>query len=183
VRVSEELLNTGKNLDSKRTLNVRGRDEVSWIFRDMQLPANVLLHMEPEDLDAISGAGSPTRRVAELFRRAEGRVVGRGVVRTVARQKDYMKRIRQNGGARDHLTPEGYLVLGGHLLDQRATAIALGLPEPSYGEFVSVRVTRVERGTDRRTAFDARGVAWARTGEGDRVGPADFAFSVGDKAN
>lgn len=181
VRVSEEILNPGKNLDSKRTLNRTGRHAIHWLFRNEALPENILLHMSTEDLGAIFANRGGAQRVAELFRRAEGRIVGRGVVRTVGRQLDYMKRIRINGGARDYLTPQGYLVLAGHIVEHRQVAQHLGLPVPAGGEFVSTRITPATDGGV-GTVIDANGKAWRRASTTDTATPADFAFSSKDTA-
>jgi hypothetical protein len=174
VRVAEDRLNIGKNLDSKRTLNKHGRESITWVFTDHVLPENVLLHMSEDDLVAVLGAGSAKSQVAELFRRMEGRIVGRGVVRTVGKQHDYMKRIRANGGARDLLSPEGYLVLAGHKPNQRSVASDLGLPEPHPGEFVSVRIKQAEAGFAGPVTIDGRGKAWKQAGAEDERRAVDY---------
>jgi hypothetical protein len=51
-----------------------------------------------------------------------------------------MKRVRENGGARTALRPEGYLILGGDYDVQRVTAVELGCEVPQPGELVSVKV-------------------------------------------
>jgi hypothetical protein len=63
------------------------------------------------------------------------------VVRTVAQQKDYMKRVRGNGGARSDLKDAGILIIGDYD-SHRAVAQQLGLLPPREGEFVSVRVAK-----------------------------------------
>jgi hypothetical protein len=71
--------------------------------------------------------------------------VSRTVVATVARQDDYMKRVRGGGGARDQLRAEGIVIFGDYAGDQ-VLASALGLPRPGPGEFVSARlVPRIRR--------------------------------------
>ena len=67
--------------------------------------------------------------------------VSRTVVATVARQDDYMKRVRDGGGARDQLRAEGIVIFGDYAGDQ-VLASALGLPRPGAGEFVSARLAR-----------------------------------------
>jgi hypothetical protein len=79
--------------------------------------------------------------VNELFRRALGRRISRAVVATVARQDDPMKRVRENGGARDQLRGEGIVIFGDYAAHQ-VLASALGLPSPGPGEFVSARLAR-----------------------------------------
>jgi hypothetical protein len=82
--------------------------------------------------------------VNELFRRAQRMKVSRTVVATVAMQDDYMKRVRDGGGARDQLRAEGIVIFGDYAGDQ-VLAAALGLPRPGPGEFVSARLARRSR--------------------------------------
>ena len=86
------------------------------------------------------GARSGQARVNELLRRATNRRLTRSIIATVAQQDDFMKRVRENGGARTALRPEGYLILGGDYTEQRTTAEALGCEVPQPGELVSVKV-------------------------------------------
>ncbi|GLW45357.1 hypothetical protein Stsp02_10190 [Streptomyces sp. NBRC 14336] len=142
-RVKREWLNQGSNRDAKLTVNsAHRRDKIQWLWRDAELPENVLLHMNPADRAAVFAPSSGQQRVNELFRRAQKRRIGRNVVRTVAQQKDYMKRVRGNGGARSALRPEGILIMGDYD-SHRAVAERLGLLPPREGEFVSVRVARM----------------------------------------
>jgi hypothetical protein len=85
------------------------------------------------------GLNSGQKRVNELFRSALGRVIGRAVIATVARQDDYMKRVRANGGARSALQPEGIVILGQYS-SHAGVARALVVPVPEKGESVSVRL-------------------------------------------
>jgi hypothetical protein len=97
--------------------------------------------MDPSDRAAVFAPQSGQQRLNELFRRAQKRRISRNVVRTVAQQKDYMKRVRGNGGSRSALKPEGILIMGDYD-SHRAVAEQLGLLPPHEGEFVSVRVAR-----------------------------------------
>lgn len=141
VRASAEHLRTSRNRDGKTQLNPAGRDAVIWLQRPGALPPNALLAAQPDDVAAIFALGSGQRRVNELFRRLEGRRIGRNTIATVAQQDDYMKRVRSNGGARSALRHEGMLLLSGDYLAQRAIAGQLGLDAPRRGEIVSVFVT------------------------------------------
>ncbi|MFB8270285.1 NaeI family type II restriction endonuclease [Streptomyces sp. NPDC055955] len=138
-RVHDDWLNHGGNRDSKLTVKAEHRNKILWLWRDADLPENVLLHMDPTDRAAVFAPKSGQQRINELFRRAQQRRIGRNVVRTVAQQKDYMKRVRGNGGARSALRPEGILIMGDYD-SHRDVARNLGLAPPREGEFVSVRV-------------------------------------------
>lgn len=140
VRTRREWLNTGGNRDSKATLNELGRSAIRWIWRDADLPPNVLLQMPEEAVRKVMGEPSGSKRINQLFRLAQGRIVRRAIVATVAQQEDYMKRVRANGGARTALRKEGIIILGQY--DSHVQiARSLNLPIPGPGDSVSIRVT------------------------------------------
>jgi hypothetical protein len=139
VRAKPEYLNTGGNRDAKSTLNDAGRKAVTWLFKDAELPPNVLLQLDRKVVEKILASKSGQRRINELFRNTLGMRVGRAVVATVAQQDDYMKRVRGNGGARTALKSEGIIILGQYKA-HGSIAKALGVPIPLKGESVSVRV-------------------------------------------
>jgi hypothetical protein len=139
VRSRSEWLNTGGNRDLKATLNDQGRSAIRWVWRDAILPPNALLQMPVETVKKIMEKPSGSKRINELFRFAQGRIVRRAIVATVAQQEDYMKRVRANGGARTALRKEGIIILGQY--DSHAIiAEALNLPVPGPGDSVSTRV-------------------------------------------
>jgi hypothetical protein len=138
VRVLPEYRSEKTNRDKKSTLNSAGRGAVRWIWRNAQMPSNVLLQLPREVVDEIFESKFGTKRVDRLFRAAEGRLVHRNIVRTVAMQLDDQKRVRYNGGARSSLREEGYLILSGKY--HAHLAIELGLPVPNQLQYVSSRV-------------------------------------------
>lgn len=139
VHMTNEILNTGGNRDRKRTISAKGREQIQWAWLDEPYPNNVLLHLRPEIADFIMESRSGQARVNNLFRAVQNRIIPRGIIYTVAQQKDPMKRVRYNGGARSALLPEGILILGDY---SRHTRIAseLGLPLPKDGDTLAVRV-------------------------------------------
>ncbi|MFI6641563.1 NaeI family type II restriction endonuclease [Streptomyces sp. NPDC050504] len=167
LRIERRWLNAGSNRDAKLTVKAEHRDKILWLWRDAELPENVLLHLDDADRTAVFAPKAGQARLNELFRRAQGRRIGRNVVRTVAQQKDYMKRVRGNGGSRSALRPEGILIMGDYRAHQEI-ARSLGLPVPREGEFVSARVTEAGPG---RTAPQAviAGIPWALARPGDPV--------------
>jgi hypothetical protein len=172
VRASPEHLRAGANRDAKVGLNQAGRNAVRWLHRPGDLPPNVLLQVGEDDVAAIFKEGlSGQARVNELFRRVVRRRIGRNTVATVAQQDDFMKRVRENGGARTLLRPEGYVILGGDYALHRWVAEQLGIPVPGPGEMVSLRLTRAEE-VDVNTVAIA-GSLWRAAEDGERVsGPA-----------
>lgn len=139
LRILPEWLNKGNNRDLKLTVKAEHRNKILWLWHGAELPENVLLHMDETDRKAVFAHSSGQARLNELFRRAQQRRIGRNVVRTLAQQKDYMKRVRGNGGSRSSLQQEGILIMGDYDSHKRVAA-QLHLPVPMEGEFVSVRV-------------------------------------------
>lgn len=171
VRIRDEWLNTGNNRDLKLTIKAEHRDKIQWLWRDEDLPENVLLHMGAADRDAVFAASSGQRRLNELFRRVQKRRIGRNVVRTVAQQKDYMKRVRGNGGSRSALRAEGILIMGDYA-SHREIAGQLGLPLPGDGEFVSARVTLARPHHEDSPRVSLDGKQWVIAQPDDPVEPA-----------
>lgn len=143
VRASDHLLTASRgNRDHKRRLSATGRAGVTWIFRGHALPENALLRIPAPDVQKIFNCSRHgTKRVDMLFRLAQQRLISRTVVATVARQEDYMKRVRGNGGSRSSLRPEGIVIIGQYE-SHRRIAQALAIPVPGLGESVSVRLAR-----------------------------------------
>lgn len=175
VRMTEDRLRTGTNRDAKRTLNVRGKESVRWLWRDAgRLPVNVLLHMEPGKRERIMGAQArrgPRHGQARLFqlcRELHDQVITRATVETVGwGLDDPLKRMRSNGGAREALRKEGQLVLG-HQDNDPAVVAALGLPQPKKGQFVVTRVAPAEPGGT-APAAEIEGKFWRRAEPSDPV--------------
>ena len=140
-RVREKWLNRGSNRDAKLTVKSDHRDKILWLWKDEKLAEYILLHMNPSDRAAIYASQSGQQRVNELFRRVQRRRIGRNAVRTVAQQKDYMKRVRGNGGSRSALKSDGIIIMGDYA-SHRSVAEQLGIPVPGEGEFVSARLAR-----------------------------------------
>lgn len=142
VRASEANLRQSSNRDGKTGLNSVGRNAIRWLHFAADLPPNVLLQLQDDEVESIFGQRSGQQRVNQLFRVATNRRVSRNIVATVAQQDDYMKRVRANGGARSDLASEGIIIPGGDYAAHRQIAIQLGCEVPGPGEFVSVRVVQ-----------------------------------------
>lgn len=142
VRVQDKLLEPGlRNQDAPRALRPSAVvGAVEWLHQDAELPENLLVSIPGPDRAAILSRGSGTERLAELFRRVRNRPIPIATVRTVARQPEVARRIRD---ARRVLDAEGITVLG-HRPDDLAVAERLGVPAPGADEWVSVRVEGVD---------------------------------------
>jgi hypothetical protein len=131
------------NRDNKRKLTQEAIDDIFWLWGGIQsdLPTNVVLHLPGEQRGRILTGGSGQHRVNQLFREVTGRIINRNTVLTVAQQDDSPKRVRD---ARSQLKPEGFVVLG-HQDSHPEIATRLGLTVPIKGEWISVRLAKVDR--------------------------------------
>lgn len=156
IRVSPENLRLGVNRDKKGGLSQAGRGRIHWIHKDAPLPPNTLLQLPSGAVEKIMAPKSGQARVNELFRIATNRRIPRNVVATVAQQDDFMKRVRNNGGARSALRAEGYVILGGDYSAQTSIAHELGCAVPAPGELVSVRIGPVDYAAPNSVELDGR---------------------------
>lgn len=141
VRAEEACLRLSANKDKKRRLNDAGLDAVQWLAHQDVLAENLLLHLEDSVREAILDDDlSGQRRINQLFRLVQQRLVRREVVLTVAQQDDGPKRVRD---ARRHLRPEGIVILG-HQGNHPALARALGFEVPPKGSWISCRLGPVD---------------------------------------
>lgn len=166
LRINRQWLNGGNNRDLKLTIKAAHRDRILWLYREAELPKNILLHMSPIDRTAVFSHTSGQARVNELFRRAQGQQISRNVIRTVAQQKDYMKRVRGNGGARSALQRDGIIIMGDYE-SHRRIARSLGLPAPREGEFVSAQVRGLTDGESSKDSVPLDGKLWTLASPGD----------------
>jgi hypothetical protein len=130
-----DALSLGTNKDGKSSISKVGRDQIHWIAKDQPYPKNFWQDLNPELRKAITSPKSGSKRVEALFRLVQKTRISRTAVLAAARQKDAMKRLRKNGGARDSLARDGIALLSGHF---DGTLIeALGLPKCEKDEFIS----------------------------------------------
>jgi hypothetical protein len=164
IRISDGVLRPlGRQRDKKRRLNDIGRDRILWVVRGADLVRNTLVHIsDPEKLELIAYATRGQTAVNNLFRELTGVLVNRATVLTAAQQIDSAKRVRD---ARKRLRPEG-IVIFGHYKPHPEMAERLGLPKPTLGRFVSVRVAPWSAG-DEEPWIEVGGRRWRRAGAAD----------------
>jgi hypothetical protein len=166
VRATANKRRTGINRDAKSGLSRQGLSQVTWLRWGEPLPPNVLLGTPEQDLAAIFDSGlSGQKRVNEMFRRIQGKRIGRNTIATVAQQDDFMKRVRYNGGARSALQHEGVIIPGGDYLTHRQVALELGAQVPLAGEVVAMRVYPARDDEPNITLLEGRW--WRLAVEGD----------------
>lgn len=171
VRSDEDRLRTSRNQDQKRRLNEDGLSSMSWLANPGALAENLLLHLDDATRNSILDLSlSGQRRVTELFRQVQGRIVRREVVLTVAQQDDGPKRVRD---ARRALLPEGIIILG-HQQSHPRIAEDLGLEIPPKGSWLSCRVVQEAEGSGGRALIDGAFWRLARSGDRSEAGPANY---------
>jgi len=140
--IHPENLSLGTNQDKKKTISAAGRLHVHWLLENEPYPENFWQKIPAEMRKEIMGAKSPTKRVAALCRLFQNQPISRSHILALGHQKDGMKRLRKNGGARDALSKEGIAVLWGK--NDRELIKGFGLPRCSSDEFVSFKPTKPE---------------------------------------
>lgn len=156
VRASTENRRVGINRDQKGSLSQLGKSRVRWLFKDAPMQPNILLQLSEVEVNRIFKPKSGQARVNELFRVATNMRISRNIIATVAQQDDFMKRTRENGGARSALRKEGILILGGDYSAQTVIAESLGCVVPAPGELVSVRVGPVDFAVENSVQIDGK---------------------------
>ncbi|WP_291736010.1 NaeI family type II restriction endonuclease [Leisingera sp. F5] len=135
-----DYLTAGQNKDAKRSISAEGFRHILWLLKDQPYPANFWRTAEETAVDRIFAGRTGNERMAQLFRQIRGRPIPRDVVEAVAQQKDFMRRIRADGGTgtRDILAREQIVLLEGQKDAQLIKA--LELPPCPASAFVSCRI-------------------------------------------
>lgn len=138
----EEYLNK-PNRDGKRSVKSSSFEKIYWIFKERSLPESRYEGLNMLRFRELRGQAGGSRRAAQFFRENLGKVIHRSVLQGLLfDQKDYMKRVRGNGGARDILFKENAVILSGYY---HALLIKeFDLPCCNRDEFVSHNCTEVE---------------------------------------
>lgn len=130
-----ESLCPGKNRDGKRSISAEGRHHIYWMLEDQIYPENIWTGFDAALREKIVSYPPGTKRVDALFRFVQRKPISRAHVLAVAPQKDAMKRLRKNGGARDSLARDGIALLSGNY--DKDLIARLGLPLCKNDEFIS----------------------------------------------
>lgn len=151
----QDYLTGGENRDRKRGVSAVGFRHILWLLRDHPYPPNFWRHVDPAKVKRIFAGASGNDRMAALFREMPGTPISRDVVEAVARQKDFMRRIRADGGrgTRDRLAAEGILLLSAKHDGPLMRALKL----PRDADFISHRPrTDAERALARDAGWPIR---------------------------
>jgi len=141
--IRAENLNKGKNRDQKTTIRASELVNVHWLLKDVPYPPNFWLSLDSEVRRLIMTPRGGSERIAMLFRHHQGKPISRKLIEALGQQKDPLKRVRKNGGARDRLAREGIAILSGK---KHAALIAeWGLSFCGKDEFVSFKAENAEQ--------------------------------------
>lgn len=131
----EEYLNK-PNRDGKRSVKRSAFQDIHWLLRERRLPNSRFEGLDMARFRQLRDMAGGNRRAAQFFRENQDKVIHRTVLQALLfDQKDYMKRVRGNGGARDVLKKEGAVILSGYYHSRLIES--LGLPHCNPDEFVS----------------------------------------------
>lgn len=96
------------NRDQKRSLNEKGRARIVWLLESVEYSPSPWEGLDMARFRELRMVPGGTIRAAAFFEENIGRSISREVVQSLLHdQKDYMKRLRGNGGARDVLAAKG----------------------------------------------------------------------------
>ena len=132
-----ENLTAGANQDKKRSVSALGATHIHWIFADEPYPPSFWSQIGERKTHAIMRGRSGNDRVETLFREVQRRPIQRDIIQAVGQQKDSLKRLRKNGGARDKLAEEGIAILSRKYNAELIELLKLGPVE--LDEFVSIK--------------------------------------------
>jgi hypothetical protein len=130
-------LTPGLNQDKKASVSAAGFVNIHWLLVDEPYPESFWSALGETITHAIMRGRSGNERIESLFREVQGRPIHRDIVQAVAQQKDYMKRLRKNGGARDTLASEGIAILSGKYDDDLIRE--LRLPSAGPDQFIACK--------------------------------------------
>lgn len=127
-----------ENRDKKRSINEEGKRNILWLVRDEPYPASRWEGLDMARFRELRTVRGGKKRAAQFFRENVGRIVHRSIVQALLYdQRDYLKRVRGNGGARDDLKKEGIVILSGVYDAKEAKRLGITLRRD---EFVAVRL-------------------------------------------
>lgn len=135
---SPDVLSKATNQDKKHSLRATS-PAILWLCKNATMPKNFFESIEDKNIlkQITDPKANGTERVKRLFMLCTNQIIPRWAIESVAQQKDPMKRVRQNGGARNALSNMGVRVLNGAY--DKEELIALGFSQIKKDEWVSVR--------------------------------------------
>jgi hypothetical protein len=129
---------TKGNRDQKGSISAAGKANILWLIREVSWPRDRWAGIDMKRFRELRKVKGGSKRMAQFFRENLGRPIHRTVVQALLHdQKDFMKRVRGNGGARDMLKKEGVTVVSGAFGKKEHESSRLLQLQPD--EFISVK--------------------------------------------
>lgn len=138
LKTKMDYLTVGKNKDQKRSITAQGFTHIRWLVPGDPYPPNFWRSISEVERQYIFAARGGTARLVRLFESLVGTPIHRSVVEGVAQQKDYMKRLRSNGGARDELLRRGIRLFSGKY--DAAVIAKYKLPHCDNDSFIATKI-------------------------------------------
>ena len=138
LRITDDVLNPGKNRDGKRGVSAAGKEKIDWLAKG-PMPKNFMLDLPEELRNLIMSAPTGRGAIRALFENVTGKIIPRKVVEQVARQKDPMKRARE---VKAILAAEGLRVLCATYKADREEFVRNGFTAFQRDDWLSIRVTK-----------------------------------------
>lgn len=101
------------NRDAKRSVASGAFANIMWLIEAAPYPQSQWANIDMDRFREIKKIKGGTRRAVAFFSENLRKPIHRDVVQSLLLQHDYMKRLRQNGGARDVLRLQGIALLSG----------------------------------------------------------------------
>jgi len=132
----QDVLNPGGNQDQKTTIAAAHFINVMWMLYAHPYPRNFWEDVTASYRHELMKMKSGNTRVISFFKHYIGIPISRDVLLALAPQKDTLKRLRKNGGARDKLSAAGIALLSGKYHSSLIAALRLPFCDPH--QFISV---------------------------------------------
>lgn len=141
------------NRDQKRSVSSSAFQNILWLVEAAPMPVSHWHAVDMAKFREMRKIKGGAKRAAAFFEAHLQKPIHRLVVKALLfDQDDYMKRLRDNGGARDILKPKGVALLSG--IYDKETIAELGLPAIASDEMIAVTPQNDEQAKRMR----ARGV-------------------------
>ncbi len=134
---AERNLSTATNRDLKRSIPKAQFINICWLASGEPYPKGFWSSVNEPTAKYVLSGGSGADRLFRLFSKILEIPIPRSVIEDVAQQKDYMKRLRKNGGARDFLERASISLYSGKYDSKKIED--LGLPHCDAEHFISTK--------------------------------------------
>src|SRR5262249_30190366 len=132
--ISRDSYLTAPNRDAKRSVAKAAFRNIMWLIDGAPYPKSRWASLDMDRFREIKKISGGTKRAVAFFSENLRVPIHRDVIHSLLLQHDYMKRLRQNGGARDMLRTRGIALLSG--IYDAALISQLGLPETGREEMI-----------------------------------------------